>query len=250
MEIQFLFVRKYTENREIARHGHASHEFVYYFAGQGTSTIDDTDYPFEKDAYAIIAPNTPHAEAHIGSGHILAVGFTLDEGMEPLESRVYNGLNPHIYALTQKLKTEFITKEDLYEDMLQLLMRELVLLLRRAQIEAKRQKVTTSNDIGFAISYINEYFMTDINLEELAKSTGYCKDHFRNLFKEQTGQTPKSYILSKKLAYAKKLLRQRDLTLTDVASQCGFEYYSCFSAFFKKGTHMTPLHYRRTITLH
>lgn len=245
MDLKFLFVRKYDENRTITTHSHDIHEFVYYFDGTGSSWLGHEQHRFEKDSYAIIAPNVAHSESHIGKGHIMAVGFSINESSDLLHSTIYRGFDPNIYALIQKIKTEFVLKKDFYEDMIKSLLKELILHIRRKQLIASKPLLNKRNDLSYAISYMNEYFMTDIDLDELAHSSGYCKDHFRILFKEATGNTPKAFILSKKLAYAKKLLADGEAPLNEIAINLGFEYYSCFSAFFKKRTGLSPLKYRK-----
>lgn len=245
MDLKFLFVRKYDENRTITAHAHDIHELVYYFDGAGSTWIGHERHAFEKDSYAIIAPNVTHSESHIGKGHIMAVGFSINGSSELLHSTVYSGFDPNIYALIQKIKTEFVLKNDFYEDMIELLLKELILHIQRKQLIASKPVMNKRNDLSYAISYMNEYFMTDIDLGELAHSSGYCKDHFRILFKETTGKTPKEYILSKKLAYAKRLLGDGEAPLNEIATNLGFGYYSCFSAFFKKHTGLSPLKYRK-----
>ena len=86
--------------------------------------------------------------------------------------------------------------------------------------------------------------MTNINLQEIAASAGYCADRFRNIFKSRLGITPKRYILDKRLEQAEHLLVQTDLPLQEIAASVGFEYYSRFSLFFKEKTGLSPQAYR------
>lgn len=247
MNLDFLFIRKYKNNREIAIHSHEVYEFVYYFDGKGSSVCGDKTYHFDKNSYVIIPPRVEHDEKHIGTGYVIAFGFTIDDESIALNSQMYNGFNPHIYALIDKIRTEFNKKAEFFEEMIKILLHELVLNLKRSQLSNQPQKSTKQNGINFAISYMNEYFMTDIDFEELAQSVGYCKDHFRILFKKKAGLLPKKFILNKRLSYARKLLAYEDIPLTQVATNCGYEYYSVFCAFFKKEMGMTPLLYRNLV---
>ncbi len=86
--------------------------------------------------------------------------------------------------------------------------------------------------------------MSKIDLTELARSTGYCDDHFRIVFKKKTGLSPKEYILEARLNAAKKMLTDSRLSLSDISFKCGYEYYSQFSLFFKNRTSLTPSEYR------
>jgi transcriptional regulator GlxA family with amidase domain len=175
----------------------------------------------------------------------MAIGFEMPNDAETLDSTVYHGFDPNIYALVQKIKTEFIQKSDFYETMISTLLNELVLHIRRMQVIKSASQPSRNHDLGYAISYMNEYFMTGVDLDDLAQSSGYCTDHFRVLFKQATGQTPKSFIMSKKLAYAKKLLTDTSIPLHDISKNLGFEYYSRFSAFFSKRLGLSPLQYRK-----
>ena len=82
-------------------------------------------------------------------------------------------------------------------------------------------------------------------MNELAKLTGYCDDYFRIVFKKKTGMSPKEFILETRLEAAKKMLADKSISLSDIASKCGFEYYSRFSLFFKSKTGATPTEYRK-----
>src|SRR5690606_5058936 len=95
-----------------------------------------------------------------------------------------------------------------------------------------------------AIAYIDEYFMTRIDFDSLAASSGYSTDYFRILFKKYTDTTPKQYVINKLVEYAKVQLKQKDIALSVIATNCGFNYYSAFSSFFKLETGLSPLKYR------
>ena len=94
------------------------------------------------------------------------------------------------------------------------------------------------------VDYINAYYMTHIDIQSLADQSCFSLDHFRRLFKKSTGFNPKEYILRLRLENAKKLLATTSESLKDISINCGFEYYSQFSLFFKKQMKMSPLAYK------
>ncbi len=75
--------------------------------------------------------------------------------------------------------------------------------------------------------------------EKCCLSTNY----FGELVKAETGQSPKSIINERILAYAKELLNT-ELSITQVSNQLGFEYAQHFARFFKTFTGQTPSQYR------
>ena len=104
----------------------------------------------------------------------------------------------------------------------------------------------SDNGLQDSILYVDQYFMTDIRVDDLAKDCGYSSDHYRFLFKQATGVAPKQYILNKRISLAKKLLKGKDLSISEISVRCGFESYSQFMTFFKKKTGLTPNKYRAT----
>lgn len=59
-----------------------------------------------------------------------------------------------------------------------------------------------------------------------------------------TGITTKEYILNLRLLRAKELLLSTDLTVAEIAYQCGMDDPGYFSTIFRKATGMTPMAYR------
>lgn len=65
------------------------------------------------------------------------------------------------------------------------------------------------------------------------------------IFKEITGYGFKEYISEKRLQQASHLLRESDMSVTDVASACGFESTNYFTAVFRMKYGMPPAKYRK-----
>ena len=104
-----------------------------------------------------------------------------------------------------------------------------------------------STSIKFAKAYIDQYYMTEIKLDKLAKQSGYCADYFRIKFKEEFDCAPKTYILKKRLEYAKHQITTSSLPLNTIATNCGFNEYNQFVAFFKKFEKVSPSSYRKKL---
>lgn len=85
----------------------------------------------------------------------------------------------------------------------------------------------------------------EITLKEMAALAEMSESTFTKRFKATTGQTPYQYVLNERLAESKRLLRETDWALVDVASSVGFSSQSHFTTTFKKHVGVTPLSYRR-----
>ena len=78
------------------------------------------------------------------------------------------------------------------------------------------------------------------SISELSKKCDYCIDHLRMLFKNKYGISPQEYRIRHSMTYAMELICKSDLTVSNVAEKCGFEYLSRFSRSFKKVHGMSP----------
>lgn len=85
----------------------------------------------------------------------------------------------------------------------------------------------------------------DFSLEEEARkchvSPGCLSAHFRRL----VGISPMQYVMQLRLGRAKLLLRTTELSIPDVARQCGWGDASNFVRRFREQFHCTPLKYRQ-----
>jgi AraC-like DNA-binding protein len=103
------------------------------------------------------------------------------------------------------------------------------------------------SDIIYKIQkYLDENFLRDISLDDMAQTTQLTSFHVLRLFKKNFGLTPHAYILNKKIHKAKELLKT-DMLLIDIAIECGFFDQSHFNKSFKKVFQITPKEYRKNL---
>lgn len=87
-------------------------------------------------------------------------------------------------------------------------------------------------------------FHTNLTLNGLARQFNVSPSYLSTLFKKETGQSFTAYLTQKRLSFAKKLLRETDLPINVVASECGIADNNYFARIFKTHEGMTPAHYR------
>ncbi|MBN2712598.1 MAG: AraC family transcriptional regulator [Planctomycetes bacterium] len=125
---------------------------------------------------------------------------------------------------------------------------EFVVMLRRAIEKALGEKepanATRSTRIRTAVETIQDNLTRDINLEQLAQNAFMSKSHFSHIFKEETGESPKGYLIKERIAKAKELLSQTDKSAQDIAHALGYESPYFFYRQFKQKTGMTTAEYR------
>ncbi|WP_339233856.1 helix-turn-helix domain-containing protein [Paenibacillus sp. FSL R5-0517] len=99
-------------------------------------------------------------------------------------------------------------------------------------------------DVELAIRYVQQHYPEKITLGRLAGAVHLNPNYFSTLFKEQTGETPMSFVAGFRVEKAKELLRRREGSIQEIAEQVGLHNLSHFSRVFKKMTGKTPSEYR------
>lgn len=94
-------------------------------------------------------------------------------------------------------------------------------------------------------SFIDEHLAENLTLDRLADAAGLSKYHFSRLFKAAMGVPPYQYVVQQRVERAKHLLRQTDLSVTQIALRTGFYSQSHFSGKFRQHAGATPSAYRK-----
>lgn len=93
-------------------------------------------------------------------------------------------------------------------------------------------------------AYIQKHLGESLSMELLSRISGYTPHYLSSRFREETGQSIKSYITEQKLEAACLLLKNSSLDMAEISERLNFTNPSYFSAMFKKKMGMTPTEYR------
>ena len=102
----------------------------------------------------------------------------------------------------------------------------------------------------FITDYISNHFSENLTLEEVASLAGFSKYHFARLFKQYTNSSFYKFLNQKRIEYAKSLLLDPELAVTEVAVQSGFSSLSAFLRMFKQLNLCTPTEFRNMYDSH
>jgi AraC family transcriptional regulator of adaptative response / DNA-3-methyladenine glycosylase II len=104
----------------------------------------------------------------------------------------------------------------------------------------------TSTTVSRALRLIHEGALDEGNVESLAERTGVGERHLRRLFEEHLGASPIAVAQTRRLLFAKRLLRETTLPLTEVAMAAGFGSLRRFNDLFRKTYARAPRELRGT----
>ena len=88
--------------------------------------------------------------------------------------------------------------------------------------------------------YIESHLDQKITLEALAAIAGFSTHHFARAFHQSVGVPPHSYLMSRRLERAERMLRETRLPLSEIAVATGFSDQSHLARHFRRRTGMSP----------
>jgi AraC-like DNA-binding protein len=86
-----------------------------------------------------------------------------------------------------------------------------------------------------------------LNVEALARGVNMSAGHLSREFKRAYGESPYSYLMTRRIERAMALLRRGDLSVTDVCFAVGCSSLGTFSTRFTELVGMSPSAYRREV---
>ncbi|MBQ4086218.1 MAG: helix-turn-helix domain-containing protein [Clostridia bacterium] len=103
----------------------------------------------------------------------------------------------------------------------------------------------TSADLDRITAYLTENISRSVSNADLAQLVHVSESQLIRLFQQRMGTTPHQYLLRLRLNAAQYYLASTDLTLSQIAQQCGFTDASALTNRFRKAFGYTPREYAR-----
>lgn len=149
-----------------------------------------------------------------------------------------------IIADFEQLFQEFSKREACFDFLVFSLLT--AILTKTDQNRAGEKSMKIRRSLQQAITYIHtNYQNSNISVEHLADIEHLSPSRFRTIFKENTGASPKEYILNHKINQAKRLLAQTNLSIKEISLETGNGDQLYFSRIFRRKTGLTPSGYRQ-----
>ncbi len=104
-----------------------------------------------------------------------------------------------------------------------------------------------TNKITAAIKYIEENYINNLSLEEVATYINMNTSYFSNIFKKETGMYFSDFVQKIRVEKSKSLLVQPRYKIYEIAEKVGFTDEKYYFKIFKKITGITPTQYRNQL---
>ena len=115
--------------------------------------------------------------------------------------------------------------------------------------EADRAQEESSGDkIVFRMRhYVEEHYMEDISVLDIASAFGYSEAYFCKLFKQNFGKNFVTYLTEYRVELAKTALADLSCNVKEVGQRVGYTDSNYFTKVFRRITGMSPSEYRNQL---
>lgn len=238
-------------------HGYASHfhhklELVYCFEGCRTRRIGETLYKLHPGEVLVIYPNITHecvySDDDINARSIDAV-CRPDLFTEILPT--FKGSTPASPLITADRVSEkaaeafekmpHATSEAELLGWILIALSELLPQLQTAPNKCRESEAIAPR----VIAYINEHYREPLTIAHLARAFGYSESYITHVFYDQLKIPFRTCLGRVRSEHARTLICSTDMSLTEIAYECGFNSLNTFCRCFKKIYFSTPSAYRK-----
>ena len=244
---------KYGGDWHSIAHTHHYAELFYIAGGEGKFLIEDELHQVGKDQMVVINPNVVHTEISSGTQPLEYIVL----GIEGLELEAFGQKDQRYYIL------DFCHAPDIVSCIRQM-MKEmqaglpgselicqayteilLLRLMRNVDFAVKSPAPLVSHQCDAVKRYIDNNYKESLTLSDLAGVVHMNKYYLAHAFKNEYGVSPISYMISRRIEESRYLLRETDMSLSQIARVLGFSSASYFSQSFRHREEMSPIEYRK-----
>lgn len=266
--ITSLYQDRLTPNFNFKGEKHNLYELFYLASGKMKITTDKGNFSLSANEYIIIPPNVFHAmnpdKCYTVSISVTFDACGLDDELITLKTSklddkellhlntVVESYEDHfaykwgvILPVESFMKNEYAYRQIIKNEIEILLIMITRDFLRQRNFEEKNITLNNNNIAEKIKEYVDAHYTEKLQLESIAASLGYCKEHICRVFKKKYNVSIIHYMLQQRIAKSLFLLEREDKTLQNVSDELGFDSVQYFIKTFKRFTNTTPKQYQQ-----
>lgn len=245
--VQYMVLRQTFEGWKIPLRSIWDMELVLILKGQGQICIEGETRAVKAGDLIFFQPGILHSLWVEKPPFMLFYGlhFALPEGEPPLPFPPVIHLDSlhRLEPIFRQLYGAYLQRGHLHAWRQNILLQQI--LLETCSILREREEPMGSVRVQKALAFIHENPYRHITLSDLLAQAGVGKTVFMRDFRHVTGTTPTQYILNLRLENARELLENTELSIGQIAGECGFSDPLYFSRCFQKRFAQSPRQYRK-----
>lgn len=245
---QLIASRHFNQNSNIwilNEHEHEYMELIYFLNGEAQVITSEGETSLTLYDILIHPAGVRHREfvdLHKRQ-EIINLDIKTDVVFPIQDSFVLKDNTGNMRNIVRMIDYHFHEKDNMSEEIVDALMNLLLLYLCKS---AKEQSYTKLNLIDRIVEYVQENYMNELSVKELADIVHVSESYLSRLMVASIGISPMKYVNQVRIDNAKQALHS-DLPIEQISSQLGFQEPKYFSKVFKKETGETPTAFRHRI---
>lgn len=269
-----IFIDENKDSWKMPFEWHESLEIFYVLEGVGTFFIENKRYEFKKGDLFVIGNYELHKSELIEGQSFKAMIVMFDrklseiieirDEIDPLkiffdrpadfshQLEVTENLNQNLMFIFKQMISEMERAEGYSSRGIASLLQWLLVELARAYEDKKcgdlvgrfnglKMKTVVSK----MLDYIDKNYRQDINLELVANDLNVSASYLSREFKREIGFSLIEFITSKRIRLAREMLRNTTKSVTEIASEVGYNNVTHFHWTYKKLIGISPGQYRK-----
>ena len=251
--LSYLSKTQYSKEWNSNLHTHGCAEVFFITDGHGRFRTQHEEFPVAIHDLIVVNANVPHTELSqldspleyivLGVEGLEAVGGAGGYSMLHLHSG-WRELMTCLELMLQEAREGLAGQEEVCRHLLETV---LVLLERQENLDlgSEPESPRVSRECGIVRRYIDNHFKENLSLDQLAQLAHVNKYYLAHAFRREFGVSPINYLISRRVAESRFLLRETDHNLSLIAQMLGFSSPSYFSQCFRRLEGISPMEYRR-----
>ena len=249
-------IEQSTSNENFRLHEHDSYEILFFLEGDSKFVIEGKEYFLESGDVIIVRKHEMHRVYHNSDASyhriVLMVNpeFFINHNCPDYETQFLKAQ----MGIANRIKSDYVRSCGLYDAFMRLkkysydyekteepVLDALVMMILYLINQVGHFSSSDGRDshVEQVISYINNHYTEDIDLETLAGKFFISPNYLCRIFRKATGLTVHDYIRRKRLSKVREF-RSNGKSISEAAMLSGFSDYSSFYRTYKKMMGCSP----------
>jgi AraC-like DNA-binding protein len=125
-------------------------------------------------------------------------------------------------------------------------------ILAKLVSDGENRNISNPHHLSYslqAMNYFDKNYSDNLQINDIAKFLGLHPNYLSTIFKQETGVTPKEYLIQLRIKKARELLEQTNYPINVISNSVGYSDQLTFSRAFKTVTGKSPKEYRKDTLL-
>lgn len=237
-----------STNMNFPSHMHSHVEFIYVVEGEIIVTVNKGKQKIKNGQIAFIFPNDIHSYETPNNSKVIITIFSPEKIYGYFENKSDVTLENPFYDCPLKI-IEFLdillenfnvtTNEYIIKGMLYSIFGSMDSIFK-----FENKKYIYDSTVQILLKYMGSHYTDNLTLDTVAKSLGFSKFYISRLFSKKIGYQFNEYINMLRINMAQTLLAETNLSIVNIALECGFDSQRNFNRVFRNLISLTPSEYR------